>query len=136
MIVVAIIGLLAAIAIPNMMRARMSANEGSIKYDLKTFSSANENYRSAQSTPSYAMAFGDLTSATPAYLDSTWGTNPKHGFNMTYTATANTFALLAVKATAQEAQNDYCVDHSGTITRAASGLTGAATGCSGGLPLT
>ena len=38
MIVVAIIGLLAAIAIPNLLRARLNANEGAMKKDLRAFS--------------------------------------------------------------------------------------------------
>ncbi len=135
MIVVAIIGLLAAIAIPNLLRARMNANEGAIKYDLRTFSSANESYRSAQTTPSYASAISDLTGSTPAYLDTSWGTNPKHGFNLTYTGATSTFGMLAAKASANDAQNDYCVDHTGTVFRAAAGLSAAATGCSGGTPL-
>ena len=38
MIVVAIIGLLAAIAIPNLLRARLNANESAVKADFGTFS--------------------------------------------------------------------------------------------------
>ena len=38
MIVVAIIGLLAAIAIPNLLRSRLSANEGAMKLDLRSSS--------------------------------------------------------------------------------------------------
>ena len=48
MIVVAIIGLLAAIAIPNLLRARLNANEGAMKTDLRAFSSGNESFRAAQ----------------------------------------------------------------------------------------
>ena len=135
MIVVAIIGLLAAIAIPNLMRARMNANEGAIKHDMRTFSSANESYRAAQSPLTYASAIADLTGSTPAYLDTTWGTNPKHGFNIAYAGAASTFGLLAVKASANDAQNDYGVDQTGTIFRAAAGMTCPATGCTGGTPL-
>ena len=135
MIVVAIIGLLAAIAIPNLLRARMSANEGSMKYDLKTFSSANENYRAGQSPPTYSASIANLTGAVPLYLDATWTTNPKHGFNLAYLSTTNTYSLLAAKASASDAENDYCVDQTGTIYRAATGLTGPATGCIGGAAL-
>ena len=136
MIVVAIIGLLAAIAIPNLLRARMNSNEGAIKYDLRTFSSANESFRAAQTTPAYATAISDLTGATPSYLDTSWTTNPKHGYNLTYTGAASTFGLLAARASANDATNDYAVDHTGTIrTAAAGGLTCASTGCSGGNPL-
>lgn len=136
MIVVAIIGLLAAIAIPNLLRARMNSNEGAIKYDLRTFSSANESYRAAQATPAYASAITDLTGASPAYLDTGWTANPKHGYNLTYTGATSTFGLLAARASANDATNDYGVDHTGTIrSAAAGGVTCAATGCTGGNPI-
>src|SRR3989339_775338 len=93
MIVVAIIGLLAAIAIPNLMRARMNANEGAIKSDLRTFSSAAESYRAAQNPPAYPASIAVLTATTsaPAYLDASWveaGTAAKHGYLFTYLSTA------------------------------------------------
>ena len=135
MIVVAIIGLLAAIAIPNLLRARINANEGAIKSDLRTFSSANENYRAAQTNATYAASIANLTGSTPVYLDTSWSTNPKHGFNLAYAPETTTYSLLAAKASADDAENDYCVDQTGTIQRSASGLTGIDTGCTGGTPL-
>ena len=136
MIVVAIIGLLAAIAIPNLLRARMNANEGAVKYDLRTFSSANESYRAAQSTPAYASAITDLTGASPTYLDASWTGTAKHGFTMTYAGATNTYAMLAAPQTSgTTATNTYCVDNTGTIRSAASGVTGPSTGCAGGTPI-
>lgn len=135
MIVVAIIGLLAAIAIPNLLRARMNANEGAIKYDLRTFSSANESYRAAQATPSYADAIASLVDSTPAYLDATWEDDSKHGFGMTYAGAASTFGLLATRVSDNDAANDYCVDHTGTIVRGEDGVDADDTGCTGGTPL-
>ena len=72
MIVVAIIGLLAAIAIPNLLRARLNANEGSVKADLRTVSSAAESYRAAQAAPAYPTTLAMMTGATPAYLDTSF----------------------------------------------------------------
>lgn len=136
MIVVAIIGLLAAIAIPNLLRVRMNANEGAIKYDLRTFSSSNESYRAAQSSPAYASAITDLTGSTPSYLESSWTTNPKHGFNMTYTSAVTTYSMLASPATVGETANNYfCVDQTGVIRIGTSGVSGASTGCTGGTPI-
>ncbi len=135
MIVVAIIGLLAAVAIPNLLRSRMNANEGAIKYDLRTFSSANETYRTSQSAPSYASTIGDLIDAVPYYLDETWDDNPKHGFNLTYSSEASTYSLMAERESEYTATNDYCMDHTGVLTRATEGLTGDTEGCAGGAPL-
>jgi prepilin-type N-terminal cleavage/methylation domain-containing protein len=135
MIVVAIIGLLAAIAIPNLLRARSSANEGAIKYDLRTFSSACEAYRSAQASPTYPTALTDLTGSTPAYLDTTWSsvsaTSPKHGYTFSYSGSATAFSLLAT-AQSGAATNNYCVDNTGVIR---AGATQSTTACSGGTPI-
>jgi len=49
MIVVAIIALLAAIAIPNLLKARMTANEAAAKANTRTIQSAMETYSAAHS---------------------------------------------------------------------------------------
>ena len=137
MIVVAIIGLLAAIAIPNLMRARMNANEGAIKSDLRTFSSANESYRAAQNPPAYpttAQGIAVLTGANPRYLDTTWAAGTtKHGYTFAYSGTADAYSLVANNV-ANQATNDYCVDQTGVVygpTAAGAQPTGDATGCTG-----
>ena len=136
MIVVAIIGLLAAIAIPNLLRARMNANEGAIKSDLRTMSSACESFRAAQNPPTYPANLADLTGAAPAYLDASWA-GAKHGYNVVLTSAANTFAALATPVTAgTTAVNLYCVDQTGVIVGGAAGVTGPATGCAGGTAIT
>jgi prepilin-type N-terminal cleavage/methylation domain-containing protein len=137
MIVVAIIGLLAAIAIPNLLRARINANEGAIKSDLRTFSGANESYRAAQNPPTYAANIAALTAvvATP-YLDASWVEgSPKHGFTITYltdVAPSSTYSLLATPTAA--AENTYCIDQAGVVYGETAGVApvAAATGCTGG----
>lgn len=69
MIVVAIIALLAAIAIPNLLRARITANEAVAKGTLKVISTALENYRAAQAVHTYPADLGVLTTVNPKYLD-------------------------------------------------------------------
>ncbi len=135
MIVIAIIGLLAAIAIPNLLRARMNANEGAIKYDLRTFSSAIESFRAAQNPPAYPAAIANLTGANPPYIDASWNANPKHGYNLAYATAGNVFTLVATPANAQSATNIYCVDQSGTIVGGAAGVAAGAAGCVGGAAL-
>ena len=141
MIVVAIIGLLAAIAIPNLLRARLNANEGAMKTDLRAFSSGNESFRAAQNPNAYAGSVAALVTSTPAYLDGTWTqAGGKHGFNLTYAGggagTPNTFSMLADPVTAnQTAVNTYCVDQTGVIVASVNGAgapTAAAAGCTGG----
>jgi len=142
MIVVAIIGLLAAIAIPNLLRARMNANEGAMKTDLRAFSSANESFRAAGNPVQYAGNIAALVTpgVGPGYLDASWNNPPKHGFGLAYAgggaANANTFSLLATPAVAnQTAVNTYCVDQTGVIVGSVNGAgapAGAAAGCNGG----
>lgn len=138
MIVVAIIGLLAAIAIPNLLRARMNSNEGAIKSDLRTFSSANESYRAAQNPPSYAADVATLTGETPSYLDASWE-GSKHGYDFTYAVgdePSSTYSMLAEPTTpGSTAVNTYCIDQSGVIVGSVNGEdapTGDADGCTGG----
>jgi len=66
-IMVFIIGLLAAIAIPNLLRARLSANEAAVRSVLKNISVAVETYRAANNN--YPLDESDLVSAEPPYLD-------------------------------------------------------------------
>ena len=142
MIVVAIIGLLAAIAIPNLLRARINANEGAIKSDLRTISSAAESYRAAQVEPTYPADLAALMATAvgaPAYLDGTFA-GAKHGYNIVLTGAAQTFGVLAtpvgVGTATASAVNYYCVDHTGVIVMSATAITGPATGCVGGTAIT
>ena len=128
MIVVAIIGLLAAIAIPNLLRARVNANDGSVKGDLRAFSTASESYRAAQSPPAYPANVGALTGANPPYLDGSWAdTTTKHGHTITYGSSSAGYTLTAGSQTGSSA-SDYCIDHTGVL-RSAS--TVASNTCSG-----
>ena len=129
MIVVAIIGLLVAIAIPNLLRARVNANDGAVKGDLRSFSTAAESYRAAQTTPSYASAVTAMTSTTPPYLDGSFSadTITKHGHTLVYTSGTNTYTLTAASQSGSAA-SDFCIDHTGVL-RSASSVASSA--CSG-----
>ena len=68
MIVVAIIALLAAIAIPNLLRAKMTANDSLAKATLRAMSTAAESFGTANNG-SYPANESALTGATPPYLN-------------------------------------------------------------------
>ncbi|MGE0268996.1 MAG: prepilin-type N-terminal cleavage/methylation domain-containing protein [Candidatus Omnitrophota bacterium] len=67
MIVVAIIALLAAIAIPNLLRAKISANDALAQSTLRTMSTSSETFATANNG-NYPLDMSSLTGAVPAYL--------------------------------------------------------------------
>ena len=81
MIVVAIIALLAAIAIPNLLRARVNANESNAQATLRTISTACESYAAANNG-NYPTAMTDLLKpkATPPYLNEDYTAKAKQGY--------------------------------------------------------
>ena len=80
MIVVAIIALLAAIAIPNLLRAKMTSNDALAKATLRAMSTAAESYGTANNG-NYPGDETSLTGATPPYLNKGYCANsPIAGF--------------------------------------------------------
>jgi len=68
MIVVAIIALLAAIAIPNLLRAKMSSNDAMARATLRALSTAAESYGTANNG-NFPAEVTSLTNATPPFLN-------------------------------------------------------------------
>jgi prepilin-type N-terminal cleavage/methylation domain-containing protein len=66
LIVVAIILIIAAIAIPNLLRARMAANESSAASSIRTVNTAQVTYQSTYPTTGYAATLLDLGGAIGA----------------------------------------------------------------------
>ena len=125
LIVVAIIGIIAAIAIPSLLRARISANESATIGDIRTVISAQAAYQSAASG-----FYGELTCLStptpcitgyvgPSFIDGSIGVNAlvqKSG----YTRTANYDAALTVPGLANP-HGTYCYMAS-PITAATTGV--------------
>ena len=63
LIVVAVIGIIAAIAVPSLMRARMTANETSAIASLRAINSAQATFSSACAAGAYATLLEDLVKA-------------------------------------------------------------------------
>jgi type IV pilus assembly protein PilA len=63
LIVVAIIGIIAAIAVPGLLRARMSGNEASAIGSLRAINSAESTYSSSCGSNGYAQTLADLALA-------------------------------------------------------------------------
>ena len=65
LIVVAIIGIIAAIAVPGLLRARMSGNEASAIGSLRAINSAESTYSSSCGGNGYAQSLEDLSLLPP-----------------------------------------------------------------------
>lgn len=100
LIVVVIIGIIAAIAIPNLLAARRSANEGSAISSLRTIHGGQMTYQATTGGGNY----GSLSAlATAGVLDNTLGssTGVKSGYTFTCdtkTASSGNPALFAAVA--------------------------------------
>jgi type IV pilus assembly protein PilA len=94
LIVVAIIGIIAAIAVPGLLRARMAGNEASAIGSLRAINSANINYlTNCASGAGFATTLAVLgsppTSGGQPFISpdlGVGGTVNKAGYNITYTA--------------------------------------------------
>ena len=98
MIVVAIIALLASIAIPNLLRARITANESAAQATLRTISVAIETYASANGG-TYPTAETDLTGVTPPYLNKAYNEVTESGYKYVYTTLATTNYTVTARPT-------------------------------------
>src|ERR1700684_2532423 len=103
LIVVAIILIIAAIAIPNLLRSKMAANEASAVASLRTYNTAIVSYQTTYNTDP-ATDFSQLgPSATPSStaadlvdnLLGAAGTPTKSGYSFTYTPGAVTSGIIS-----------------------------------------
>ncbi|MBN1297548.1 type II secretion system protein [bacterium] len=92
LIVIAIIGILAAGAIPNLLRARMSANEAAAAAACKTIAAAQTDYNNNSSPHSYAETLSQLATGFHAggipYIDPDLGEGLRNGYMYEVTAGA------------------------------------------------
>lgn len=79
LIVVAIIGIIAAIAIPNLLASRRAANEGSAQSSLRTVHSAQVTYQATAGNGAFAANLGDLNGQN--LVDSVLASGTKSGYD-------------------------------------------------------
>src|SRR5262245_59973889 len=101
LIVVAIIGIIAAIAVPGLLRARMSGNEASAIGSLRAINSGEASYSSSCAAGGYAVDLADLVKApsgsTQGFISPDLKSNgvTKSGYNVSIAAdgTSGTVAI-------------------------------------------
>ena len=123
LIVVAIIGIIAAIAIPNLLSSRRAANEGSAQSSLRTVHSSEAVYQATKGNGNYGT-LANLTGEN--LLDSVLGSGLKSGYTFVAT-TSGTQPFVQYTATGvptvvgQSGQRGFYSDQSGVIRYDAAG---------------
>jgi type IV pilus assembly protein PilA len=125
LIVVAIILIIAAIAIPNLLRSKMAANEASAVASLRTLNTSMVAYSTTYSTdPPTLSALGPAatpTSTAADLVDSLLGKDPavKSGYSIAYVAGATTpvtsYTMIATPVSTSSGQRLFFTDQSGVI---------------------
>lgn len=117
LIVVAIIGIIAAIAVPGLLRARMSGNEASAIGSLRAINSAESTFSSSCGANGYAVSLDDLalppTGSSAGFISPDLSTNGvnKSGYVVNLqadtSAVAITLASKTCNASAADAVSAY-----------------------------
>jgi type IV pilus assembly protein PilA len=131
LIVVAIILIIAAIAIPNLLRARIAANQASAVGSVRTTTTAQITYSITWGL-GYASSIGKLggaagcvaSAATACLIDPILSTGAKSGYTMvtvgatgagTTVSPNQTFETNATPVNTSTGTDSYCSDQSGVI---------------------
>lgn len=128
LIVVAIILIIAAIAIPNLIRSRIAANEASAVGSLRTINTAEATYQSSYPQSGYACSLaslagtGSVTATSAGLIDTTLGNALKSGysFNVSGCSAVGSINIAyssdgAPVAQGQTGNRYFCSSQSGVI---------------------
>jgi prepilin-type N-terminal cleavage/methylation domain-containing protein len=135
LIVVAIILIIAAIAIPNLMRARIAANESAGVSTVRTLNTAEYTYSTTYASMGYAPNLttlgpntvdctvpSNVTSTSACLIDGVLGTSPFKKGAYLYTISSSTtttpvpdYLATAISLTKTAATRDYCANTDAVI---------------------
>jgi type IV pilus assembly protein PilA len=130
LIVVAIILIIAAIAIPSLLRSRIAANQASAVASLRTLNTSEVGYSSTYNV-GFSQTLGYLapdptgnspTSTAAGLIDNVLASGAKSGYSFTYspgvsdsTGRINSYSFIAVPISSSTGTNYYYTDQSGVI---------------------
>jgi type IV pilus assembly protein PilA len=130
LIVVAIILIIAAIAIPNLLRARIAANESSSVASIRTLNTAQISYNSAYPTVGYASTMGALagtscappTSSSACLIDTQLAGGTKSGYSFALSnvsgTPASTYNFIATPLAVNQTGTRYFCSFADAVVRA------------------
>jgi type IV pilus assembly protein PilA len=141
LIVVAVILIIAAIAIPNLLRSKIAANEASAVASLRAYNTSivayETTYVTAPTTDLSALGPSTTPSSTAADLvDNLLGVAApvKSGYAFTYTpgaasaiGTVSSYTIIAVPLSAGTGQRQFFTNETGVIRQTTDGSTPSAT---------
>ncbi len=114
LIVVAIIGIIAAIAVPNLLKSKAAANEASAISAVRNIVTSHITYSATVGSGKYAADLSVLEGAK--LIDSVLGSGTKDGYSFASAGTTNTFTITAEPLTAGTTGTRYFFsDESGVI---------------------
>ena len=139
LIVVAIILIIAAIAIPNLLRARIAANESSAVASIRTVNTAMISYNSAYPTVGFAANLTALggtctvvvtpSSATSCLIDSQLASGTKSGYTFAATGTAGSYFTYGNPVTLNSTGvNSFCSIQDAVVRKTGTAATSTCTG--------
>jgi prepilin-type N-terminal cleavage/methylation domain-containing protein len=135
LIVVAIILIIAAIAIPNLLRARMAANEASAVGSTRTINTAEVTYNSTFPATGFSTALGNLgnlggtaspcvaSTATACLIDSVLSSGTKSGYSFAVAAGSTTgtpqpsYSVIATPVIANQTGTRYFCSFEDAVVR-------------------
>lgn len=129
LIVVAIILIIAAIAIPNLLRARIAANEASAVAALRTLNTAQISYNSSYPTIGFATTLGALagTNCAPpgssgaCIIDTQLASGSKSGYSFALSGTSGTpnatYTFIATPLTPNQTGTRYFCSFGDAVVR-------------------
>ncbi|MGA2813860.1 MAG: prepilin-type N-terminal cleavage/methylation domain-containing protein [Candidatus Acidiferrum sp.] len=135
LIVVAIILIIAAIAIPNLLKSKMAANEASAVGSTRTINTGEVTYAAACPQIGYSATLSELNTwalcgGTTGVIDSVLAAGSKSGYTFTYTLGAAVNALnvaYTITAVPQKiattGQRGFCSSQTAVIQYSTNGTT-------------
>lgn len=134
LIVVAIILIIAAIAIPNLLKSKMSANEASAVESLRTLATGETTYAATCPSLGYSATLAELNTgaicqAATGIIDNVLTTGTKSGYTFTYTpgaaaanGTVNSYTVVATPLNVGvTGQRGFFIDQTGVVRYTLSG---------------
>ncbi len=134
LIVVAIILIIAAIAIPNLLRARIAANESSAVASIRTLNTGQISYYSAYPTVGFAGTLGALagtscappTSAGACLIDTQLASGSKSGYSFALSGVsgtpASTYQVIATPLAVNQSGTRYFCSFADAVVRASAAV--------------